>query len=168
MSFHVCVVSFNTGTLQVPCWVTATTCVSCYQGQRWSTAILNKASSFCYTLFQQHHMVEHVPVRLHGQTCRWQMVSREIRGESSPLAELTLKVSGRLRSQSQHSPAGRARGWTSSLHGLRKFNYSLMKSELTSPHHPSSSFPPPPPAPTLPPLTQLKLIMEYSSARLQV
>lgn len=45
MSFIVCVVSGNTGTLQVLCWVTATTCVSCYQGRRWSTSRLNWVST---------------------------------------------------------------------------------------------------------------------------
>lgn len=83
-------------------------------------------------------------VRLHVQTCRWQMVSGDIRGESSPLAELTLKVSGRLGSRSEPTlPCRESEGWTSSPHGLRKFNYRLMKSELTSPHHRHSTSPPP-------------------------
>lgn len=33
---------------------------------------------------------------LHVQTWRWQMAGKEIRGEGSPLAELTLKESGRM------------------------------------------------------------------------
>lgn len=97
--------------------------------------LLNRVSN---TLNPQHHIMECVPARLHGQTCRWQMASREIHGESNPLAELTLKVPGRLESWSKPTvPCRESESWTSSLHGLWKFNYSLMKSELTSLHrHP--------------------------------
>lgn len=86
----------------------------------------------------------------HSQTCRWQMASEDVCGESGTLAELTLNISGRLGSRSEPTvPCRESEGRTSFLRGLRKFNYSLMKSELTSP---------------IPPLMQLELIMNCSWA----
>lgn len=117
----------------------------------------------CCPLLQLPHIMNRAPAHLCGRTCRWQMASGETHGESSPLAELTLKLSGRLGSRSEPVlPCRESESWTSSLHGLRKFNYSLMKSELTSlrHHHPAAS----PPPPSLILLAQLKLIIYRSRA----
>lgn len=95
MSFTDCVVSCITGILQAICLVAAT---SCYQSL-FFTAVPNRASSTLLYPFSAVSVVDRVHVRLHVQTWRWQMARREIRGECSPLVELTLKVSGRLGSR---------------------------------------------------------------------
>lgn len=99
---------------------------------------------------------------LHGQTCRWQMASREIRGERSPLAELTLKVAGRLGSWSEPTLLLRERGLNILPTGAEEIQLQPNEEWADLPA------PSPPPIPSPPALSLFNVARQVSSSQTSV